>query len=126
MPSVRLQNDTFQRRHLKEPRNHIVVRLLVQCFVLALVLGLGWQGVVVVGSQTLASETNSSLTAGRYPTDGVECPVPRAPEKGSAQEAGIAGVINKGGHCSAKVWPHTTTSRQPGAGLAERAHRREG
>ncbi len=119
MSSVLLQNGSFQRR------NHIVGRLLVQGFVLALVLGLWWQGLVAVGSHAVASETNASLAAGRYPPEGVECPVPRAPEKGSAQEAGVVGLRKNGRDCTAKVWPHTTTSREPGAGLAERAHREE-
>src|SRR3712207_8466082 len=60
MGSVRLQNGSFQRR------NHIVVRLLVHGFVLALVLGFGWRGLVAIGRHTLALETNpSSLTAGQ-------------------------------------------------------------
>jgi hypothetical protein len=120
MPSIRLQNGNFQQR------NHIVARLLVQGFVLALTLGFGWWGLVALGNHTLALETNSSLSAGRYPTDVIECPVPRSPAKGSAQEAGVTGVSKNGRGCLAKVWPHTTNLAQAGCWTCrESAPRRE-
>jgi hypothetical protein len=121
MCSARLQeNGRFRGRHLKEQRDHIVSRLLVQGSLLALVLMFGWWGIVLLGSHTLALELETnSPTAGRYPTYVVECPVPETLKKGSAQ----ADVGKKGKDCSAKAWPHTTTSRQPGAGPAEQAHR---
>ena len=120
MCSARLQeNGRFRGRHLKEQRDHIVSRLLVQGSALVLVLIFGWWGIVVLGSHTLALETNS-LTVERYPTYVVGCPVPEKPEKGSAQVG-----VSRGKDCSAKARPHThtTTSRQPGAGLTEHEYR---
>jgi len=120
MCSTRLQeHGSFRGRYLKEQRDHIVSRLLVQGSALALVLMFGWWGIVVLGSHTLALETNSP-TAGRCPTYVVECPLAETLKKSSAQAD-----VGRGKDCSAKAWPHThtTTSRQPGAGPAEQAHR---
>lgn len=120
MCSTRLQDHgSFRGRYLKEQRDHIVSRLLVQGSALALVLMFGWWGIVVLGSDTLALETHS-LTVERYPTYVVGCPVPENSEKGSAQAD-----VGRGKDCSAKAWPHThtTTSRQPGAGLTKHEYR---
>jgi hypothetical protein len=100
-----------------EKRHRIVVRLLLEGLVLALVLAFGLWGIVIFGSQTEASETHSRMaqTAARYV---VVCPTPDTSEKGAAPA-----TAGDGADCAPKVRLHTSTSRQPGAGAAEQAHR---
>jgi hypothetical protein len=99
---------------VKGHRAHIVVRLLVEGSVLALVLMIGLWGIVALGSQTVVRETHSPM-AQSAPKYVAVCHAPDTSKKGAAL-LGAAG--DEGGECPPKDWPHTTTSRQPGAGLA--------
>ncbi len=101
---------------MKGHRAHIVVGLLVEGSVLALVLMIGLWGIVALGSQTVVRETHSSPMAQSAPKKYVViCHAPNTSKKGAAL-LGAAG--DEGGDCPQKDWPHTPTSRQPGAGLA--------
>jgi hypothetical protein len=99
---------------VKGHRAHIVVGLLVEGLVLSLVLMIGVWGIVALGSQTVVRETHS-LMAQSAPKYVAACHAPDTSKKGAAL-LGAAG--DEGGECPPKDWPHTTTSRQPGAGLA--------
>ena len=99
---------------MKGHRAHIVVGLLVEGLVLSLVLMFGLWGIVALGSQTVVRETHYSPMAQSAPKKYVAvCHAPDTSKKGAA-----LGVAGEGGDCPPKNWPHTTTSRQPGAGLA--------
>ena len=100
---------------MNEEAHRSVGRLVVQAALLAFVLAFEWSAMVSLGSHSVASES-SYPTVDPYPAYILECPVPQPLKKGSAQ-AGI------GKDCSAKVRPHTMSSRKPGAGLPEQAHR---
>jgi hypothetical protein len=100
---------------VKRHRAHIVVRLLVEGLVLSLVLMFGLWGIVALGSQTVVRETHSSPMAQSAPKKyAAVCHAPDTSKKGAA----ALGAAGGGGDCPPKDWPHTTTSRQPGAGLA--------
>jgi hypothetical protein len=102
---------------VKGHRAHIVVGLLVEGLVLSLVLMIGLWGIVALGSQTVVRETHYSPMAQSAPKKYVAvCHAPDTSKKGAALLLGAAG--DEGGDCPPKDWPHTTTSRQPGAGLA--------
>ncbi len=92
----------------------MVTRLLVEGLVLALVLMFGLWGIVALGSQTVVRERHYSPMAQSAPKYVAVCDAPDTSKKGAA--LGVAG--DEGGDCPPKDWPHTTTSRQPGAGLA--------
>ena len=83
---------------------------------MVLVIGLGWWGMVSLGSSTLAAESDS-LAAQRDPIYVAGCPVPDPLEKSSAR-----GGVGEGRGCSHEGSTHPITSRQPGGGLGERAH----
>ncbi len=100
---------------MKGHRAHIVVRLLVEGSVLALVLMFWLWGIVELGSQTVVRETHYSPKAQSAPKKYVVvCHAPDTSQKGAA----LLGAAGGGGDCPPKDWPHTPTSRQPGAGLA--------
>ena len=89
-----------------------MVRLLVEGLVLSLVLMGGLWGIVALGSKTVVRETHSPM-AESAPKYVAVCHAPDTSKKGAA-----LGATGEGGDCPPKDWPHTTTSRQPGAGLA--------
>ncbi len=98
---------------MKRHRAHIVVRLFVEGLVLALVMMFGVWGIVALGSQTVVRETHSPM-AQSAPKYVAVCHAPDTSKKGAA----LLGAAGEGGDCPQKDWPHTTTSRQPGTGLA--------
>ena len=89
-----------------------MVGLLVEGLVLSLVLMVWLWGIVALGSQTVVREAHSPM-AQSAPKYVAVCHAPDTSKKGAA-----LGVAGEGGDCPPKEWPHTTTSRQPGAGLA--------
>ena len=99
---------------MKGHRAHIVVGLLVEGSVLALVMMVWLWGIVALGSQTVVRETHSPM-AQSAPKYVAVCHAPDTSKKGAA--LGAAG--DEGRDCPPKDWPHTTTSRQPGTGLAK-------
>ena len=91
-----------------------MVGLLVEGLVLSLVLMIWLWGIVALGSQTVVRETHSPMAQSAPKKYVAVCQAPDTSKKGAA-----LGVAGEGGDCPpAKDWPHTTTSRQPGAGLA--------
>jgi hypothetical protein len=117
---TRLNNGYYQASCHHEPGLHVVLRLLAQGFVLVVLLASGGWGVRTLGSHTLASEGDfPALRADTVYVGG--CPVEDTLDKSSAQ--GEAG--KKGGGCSEEGIPHPISSRQPGAGIGEHAHRSE-
>ena len=92
-----------------------MVRLLVEGLVLSLVLMGGLWGIVALGSKTVVRETHSPTMAQSAAKYVALCHGPDTSKKGAAL-LGAAGEV--GGDCPPKDWPHTTTSRQPGTGLA--------
>jgi len=114
---TRLDNGHYQASYHEEPRLHLILRLVAQGFVV--VLASGWWGMRTLGSHTLASESDSpALVADPIYMGG--CPVADTDtlDKSSAQ-----GGAGKGGGCSEEGGTHPISSRQPGAGLGEYAHR---
>jgi hypothetical protein len=116
MSATRLNNGSFQASHDKQQRLHTVARLLAQGLVVVLVVAFGWWGMANVGSDSLASQSDS-LTVARYPIYVAGCPVPSPLEKSSAR-----GGIGKDTGCSHEGSTHPITSRQPGGGLDRHAH----
>ena len=92
---------------------------MIEGLVLALVLAFWLWGMLTLGGRTVTSETHSPMVQ-TAPTDIVVCATPDTSEKGAAPPA-----AGEGADCPPKVRPHTTTSRQPGAGLAGQEHRRD-
>ncbi len=109
---------------MKEQREHIVVRLLVEGLVLSLVVMFGLWGMVVLGSQAVVRQTHSPMAQSAPPRYVAMCHAPDTSEKGA--ELGAAG---EGAACPQKVLPHTTTSRHPGrhprAGLGRQEQRED-
>jgi hypothetical protein len=103
MSATPLNNGSFQASHNKQQQLSIVARLLAQGTVLMLVMALGWWGMWNVGSDALASESNT-FTA-----------------MGAREELGGRGV-GKGKGCSHEGSSHPITSRQPGVGLGGQVH----
>jgi len=91
------------------------VRLLLEGLVLALVLVFVLWAIFTFGRQSVAAETHPPVL-GTAPTYAVGCSALETSQKGAAAPP-TAGV--EGADCPAKAWPHTTTSRRPGAGVAE-------
>jgi hypothetical protein len=114
--ATQLDNSSFQASHHEEHRNHVVVRLLAEGSVVVVVIGLGWWGMVSLGSSTLAAESDY-LAAQRDPIYVAGCPVPDPLEKSSAR-----GGVGEGRGCSHEGSTHPITSRQPGVGLGGQAH----
>ena len=94
--------------HQGQRPRRIVLRLLAQGAVVVALLASGWWGISVLGVHTLASKSSAPLP--RYVA---ACPVGDTPQKGS----------RSGEVCSEKGASHPISSRQPGAGLGEHAHR---
>jgi hypothetical protein len=80
------------------------------------VMAFGWWGIWNVGSDSLASESNT-LTAMGDPIYVAGCPMPAPLEMSSA-----GGGVGKGRGCAHEGSSHPITSRQPGVGLVEHAH----
>jgi hypothetical protein len=118
---TRLDNGYYQASYHKEPRLHLVLRLVAQGFVVVLVLG--WWGMTTLGSHTLASESDSPAAMAE-PIYVGGCPVADTPEK-SSEKSSAQGGVGKGGGCSEEGISHPISSRRPGAGLGEHAHRAE-
>jgi hypothetical protein len=106
--STQLDNASLQEEScLKERRVNIVVRLLAESLVLVLLMAFGWWGMTTLGSH--------SLQAMRYLIYVAGCPLADTTlEKRWA-----------GGGCSKEGASHPITTRQPGGGLVEDAHRAE-
>jgi hypothetical protein len=117
MSATRLNNGSFQAGYNNQQRLHIVARLLAQGSALVLVVAFGWWGMWKVGSDTLASQSDS-LTAERYPVYVAGCPVPDPLEKRSARGGGVG----EGRGCSQEGSTHPISSRQPGVRLVGQAH----
>jgi hypothetical protein len=99
-----------------------VVRLLFEGSVLRIVVALVLSGVFILGNKGVTAEADSSV-AGAAPTRYVvACPLPEVSEKGAAP----ATTARDGTRCTPMVRHHTSTSRQPGAGVAEQARRGDG
>jgi hypothetical protein len=114
MSATRLNNGSFQASYNNQQRLHIVARLLAQGSALVLVVAFGWWGMWKVGSDTLASQSDS-LTAERYPVYVAGCPVPDPLEKRSARGGGVG----EGRGCSQEGSTHPISSREPGVRLVE-------
>jgi hypothetical protein len=80
---TRLDNSHYQASYHKEPRLHLVLRLVAQGFVLVVVLASGWWGMTTLGSHTLASESDSPAAMAE-PIYVGGCPVADTLEKSSA------------------------------------------
>jgi len=109
---VRWPQGSQQRRY------RIVVRLLLEGLGLALVLAFVVWAIITFGSQSVAVETHSPV-AGTAPTYAVVCSALERSQKGAAPPTASV----EGADCLAKAWPHTTTSRRPGARVAEQEHK---
>lgn len=83
---------------------------------MALVVGVWLWGVVTLGAHAMVAETLPS-DGEHLPEYVIACPGAHRPE-----EVGPAGSGGRGAGCLREFRPHTTTSRQPGAGLTEQAH----
>ena len=115
---TRLDNVYYQASYHEEPRLRVVLRLVAQGFVLVAVLASGWWGMRTLGSHALASESAPpAVMAGPVYVAG--CPVGDTPETSSAQGE----VDRKGVGCSEEGGTHPISTRQPGAGVGEHAHR---
>ncbi len=114
--SAQLDNGYYQASHHNQRRLHLVLRLLVQGSVVVVVMALGGWGMWNVGSDSLASQSDS-LTAERDTIYVGGCPVPDPLKKSSAQ-----GGVGKGRSCTKEGFSHPVTSRQPGVGLGGRGH----
>ncbi len=90
-----------------------MVGLLVEGLVLALVMMFWLWGIVELGSKTVVREAHSPMAQSAPKKYVAVCHAPDTSKKGAA-----LGAAGGGGDCPPKDWPHTTTSRQPGAGLA--------
>ena len=117
MSATRLNNGSFQASHDKQQRLHTVARLLAQGLVVVLVVAFGWWGMANVGSDSLASQSDS-LTVARYPIYVAGCPVPGPLEKSSTRGGGVG----EGRGCSQEGSTHPLSSRQPGVGVGRQAH----
>lgn len=104
----------------EHPDRVVVLRLSLQGSVLVLVVALLLWGILTFGGQGVVAERHS-LAAVRAPTPPIGCSVPQASESGALPGDGGEGADSYY-RCSAKEWPHTTTSRQPGGGAGERVH----
>jgi hypothetical protein len=104
----------------EHPDRVVVLRLSLQGSGLVLVMALLLWGILTFGSQGVVTERHS-LAAVRAPTPPIGCSVPQVSESGSLPGDGGDGADSYY-RCSAKEWPHTITSRQPGGGAGERVH----
>ena len=104
----------------EHPHRVVLLRLSLQGSVLVLVVALLLLGILAIGDQGVVTERHS-LAAVRAPTPPIGCSVPQASESEALPGDGGEGADSYY-RCSAKEWPHTTTSRQPGGGAGERIH----
>ena len=111
MSATQLANASFQATNHKEHRKHIVVRLLAEGSVVVALIAIGWWGMWNVGSDSLASQSDS-LTAQPDAIYVGGCPVPDPLEKDSAR-----GGVGEGRSCTGEGSSHPITSRQPAARL---------
>jgi hypothetical protein len=102
------------------PHRVVVLRLSLEGLVLVVVVALLLWGILTFGGQGVVPERHS-LAAVRAPTPPIGCSVAQASESGALPDDGGEGADSYY-RCSAKEWPHMTTSRQPGGGAGERAH----
>jgi hypothetical protein len=118
MSAIPLNNASLQASHNNQQRLHIVARLLAQGLGVVLVIAVGWWGMWNVGSDSLASKSDS-LTAGRDPIYVAGCPVPDPLHKSSSR-----GSVGEGRGCTEGGYSHPITSRRSGGGLGlvEHAH----
>ncbi len=121
MGPARLDDGGYLRAsYHEEPRIRVVLRLLAQGAVLVVALASGWWGITTLGGHTLASESDSPAGMAS-PIYVAGCPVTDTLDRSPAQ----GGAGKKGGHCSEEGVSYPISSRQPGAGLGEHAHRAE-
>jgi hypothetical protein len=112
MSATRLNNGSFQASPNNQQRLPIALRLLAQGSVVVLVVAFAWWGIWNIGSDTLASQSDS-LTAPQDPIYVAGCPVPGPLEKSSRR-----GGVEEGKGCSEEDLSHLiNTSRRPGGGL---------
>jgi hypothetical protein len=104
----------------EHPHRVVVLRLSLQGSVLVLVVALLLWGILTIGGQGVVTERHS-LAVVRAPTPPIGCSVPQASKSGALPGGGGEGADSYY-RCSAKQWPHTTTSRQPGRAAGERVH----
>jgi hypothetical protein len=104
----------------EHPHRVALLRLSLQGSVLVLVVALLLLGILAIGGKGVVTERHS-LAAVRAPTPPIGCSLPQAPQSGAQPGDGGEGADSYY-RCSAKEWPHTTTSRQPGGGDGERVH----
>jgi hypothetical protein len=116
MSATRVHNATFQASRNKQQRLPIIFRLLAQGSVLMVVMAYGWWGMWNVGSDSLASDSNT-LTAMEGPIYVAGCPVGDPLEEGSTR-----GGIDGSRDCSEEGFYHQMSSRQPGVRLGGQAH----
>ena len=109
----------------EHPHRIVVLRLSLQGSVLVVVVALLLWAILTFGSNGVTAERRplATLTAFSHPK--IACFEGQASEKGALPGDGGEGADSYH-RCSAKEWPHMTTSRQPGGGAGERAHREEG
>jgi hypothetical protein len=106
-----------QRLLNEQPHRVVVVRLSLEGSVVLVALLL-WR-IFTLGSKGVAIESQS-LSALIAPAPSIAgSAAPQASRKGAG--TGDVSECVEGHRCLAKEWPHTTTSRQPGAGGGERA-----
>ena len=106
----------FTGRQVKEHAHNSSLRLLVEGSVLGLVLGAWlWGGLTLGANQAKVAQSP-------HPSDGahlseyvVACPGLQSPEEGGGSLGGDGGASG----CLGEVRSHTSTTRQPGAGLTE-------
>jgi len=116
MSATRVHNASFKASRNKQQRLPIVFRLLAQGSVLMVVMAYGWWGLWNVGSDSLASDSNT-LTAMGDPMYVAGCPVPDPLEEGSTR-----GGIDGSRDCTEEGSYHQISSRQPGVRLGGQAH----
>jgi hypothetical protein len=114
--SAQLDNGYYQASHHNQRRLHLVLRLLVQGSVVMVVMTLGGWGMWNLGSDSLASQSDS-LIAHPDPIYVAGCPVPDPLEKSSTR-----GGVGKGRGCTEEGSSHPITSRRPGGGLGGHLH----
>ena len=107
---------------MKEQADHISLRLLIEGSVLGLVLGAWLWGVLTLGANhAMVAKTLPPSDGENLPGYVVTCSGAHSPE----EEVGSVGSGDSSG-CLQEVrshMAHMSTSRHPGAGLPEQAHR---
>ena len=104
---------------MRKRRKHSAIRLSVEGLLTALVVGAWLWVVVCLGAQAMVAQTSPS--GGEDFPGGYMLACPGA--QGHKEGIGSAGADEAG--CLREVRLHATTSRHPGSGLAEQAHRKD-